>query len=101
MEQEKKALSLSHFLRRVVRVLRETIEGIEEYEIASRAAAISYYGLLSLFPMLLFLVYLASQFLESEEARLAINKSLVQVLPAGQLQHAVLPCAIPLRFFLR
>ncbi len=71
------------FLQRVVRVFQQTVEGIEKFEIAARAAAIAYYGILSLFPMLLFLIYLGSQFLESEEARIALNKGLVQVLPAA------------------
>jgi membrane protein len=66
-----------------VRVFQQTVEGIEKFEISARAAAIAYYGILSLFPLLLFLVYLGSQFLESEEARIALNKSLVQVLPAA------------------
>ncbi len=66
-----------------MRVFQQTVEGIEKFEIAARAAAIAYYGILSLFPMLLFMIYLGSQFLESEEARIALNKSLVQVLPAA------------------
>ncbi len=66
-----------------MRVFQQTVEGIEKFEIAARAAAIAYYGILSLFPMLLFLIYLGSQFLESEEARIALNKGLVQVLPAA------------------
>jgi membrane protein len=82
LDPDRKPFSFSLFLKRVGIVIRETIEGIEKFEIAARAAAISYYGLLSLFPMLLFIVYLASQFLESDEARVAINKSLVQILPA-------------------
>jgi membrane protein len=65
-----------------MKVIQSTIEGIEKFEIAARAAAIAYYGLLSLFP-LLFLIYLGSQFLESEETRVALNKSLVQFLPAA------------------
>lgn len=71
------------FLQRVVRVFQQTVEGIEKFEISARAAAIAYYGILSLFPLLLFLVYLGSQFLESEEARIALNNSLVQILPAA------------------
>ena len=66
-----------------MRVFQQTVEGIEKFEIAARAAAIAYYGILSLFPMLLFMIYLGSQFLESEEARIALNKSLIQVLPAA------------------
>lgn len=71
------------FFKRVISVVRSTIDGLEKFDIATRAAAIAYYGLLSLFPMLLFLVFLASQFLESEAAREALNESLVQLLPAA------------------
>lgn len=83
MDPSSKQSSVYLFLQRVVRVFQQTVEGIEKFEISARAAAIAYYGILSLFPLLLFLVYLGSQFLESEEARIALNNSLVQILPAA------------------
>jgi membrane protein len=83
LDPSSKQSSVYLFLQRVVRVFQQTVEGIEKFEISARAAAIAYYGILSLFPLLLFLVYLGSQFLESEEARIALNNSLVQILPAA------------------
>lgn len=78
-----KQSSVYRFFQRALKVTQATLEGIEEYEIAARAAALAYYGLLSLFPMLLFLVFLGSQFLESEEARAALFKSLEEILPTA------------------
>lgn len=83
MNRQRKQLQIIPFIKRVISVIRSTIEGLEAFDIATRAAAIAYYGLLSLFPMLLFLVFLTSQFLESEAARDALNESLVQLLPAA------------------
>ena len=83
MDPSSKQSPVYLFLQRVLRVFQQTVEGIEKFEISARAAAIAYYGILSLFPLLLFLVYLGSQFLESEEARIALNNSLVQILPAA------------------
>jgi len=78
-----KQSSVYRFFRSVLNVVQATLEGIEEYEVAARAAALAYYGLLSLFPMLLFLIYLGSQFLESEETRAALFKSLEEILPTA------------------
>lgn len=83
MDADKQQSSVYLFLQRVARVFQQTVEGIEKFEIAARAAAIAYYVILSLFPMLLFIIYLGSQFLESEEARIALDKGLVQLLPAA------------------
>jgi len=78
-----KQSSVYRFFQRALKVTQATLEGIEEYEVAARAAALAYYGLLSLFPMLLFLIYLGSQFLESEETRAALFKSLEEILPTA------------------
>jgi membrane protein len=73
----------SPFYRNVVAVISRMIKQVGEHEIAFRSAALAYYGLLSLFPLLLFLVFLGSQFLESEEAQVALNESLTEFLPAA------------------
>lgn len=78
-----KQSSVYRFFQRALKVAQATIEGIENYEIAGRAAALSYYGLLSLFPMLLFIIFMGSQFLESEEARAALFKNLEEILPTA------------------
>lgn len=78
-------------LARLTRVLRSTIDGVTRHEVPVRAAALAYYGLLSIFPMLLFLVFVGSQFLESTEARLALNDSLEELLPSvsGIVQQVI------------
>jgi membrane protein len=73
----------SPFFRNVVAVINRMIKQVGSHEIAFRSAALAYYGLLSLFPLLLFLVFLGSQFLESEEAQVALNESLTEFLPAA------------------
>lgn len=71
------------FFRRSFAVISGMIQQTAKNEIAIRSAAIAYYGLLSLFPLLLFLVFLGSQFLESEEAQIALNESLAEFIPAA------------------
>ena len=71
------------FIQRVIAIIGGMIHRSAENEIAIRAASLAYYGLLSIFPLLLFLVFLGSQFLESEEARLALNESISEFLPAA------------------
>jgi membrane protein len=69
--------------KKLSRVVRSTIDGIAEHEIPVRSAALAYYGLLSIFPLLLFLVFLGSQFLESAESRTALNDGLEELIPAA------------------
>jgi membrane protein len=71
------------FIQKVIAIISGMIDRITVNEIGIRAASIAYYGLLSIFPLLLFLVFLGSQFLESEEARIALNDSLSEFLPAA------------------
>jgi membrane protein len=70
-------------LRKILAVLQGTIERLGKDEIGFRAAALAYYGLLSLFPLLLFLIFLGSQFLESGDARVALENSIMEILPAA------------------
>jgi membrane protein len=73
----------NRFVRKAAAVIRGMIEQTAVNEIAIRSASIAYYGLFSLFPLLLFLVFLGSQFLESEEARVALNDTIAEFLPAA------------------
>ena len=41
-------------------VIKETVEGVDQLEVPLRAAAVSYYGLLAIFPLLLFLISLGT-----------------------------------------
>jgi len=71
------------FIQKIIAIIGGMINRTAENEIAIRAASIAYYGLLSIFPLLLFLIFLGSQFLESEEARVALNDRLSEFLPAA------------------
>ena len=68
---------------RLFKSIAGAIERSGKDEIAVRSAALAYYGILSLFPLLLFLVFLGSQFLESAAARSALNDGLEQLIPAA------------------
>lgn len=52
-----------------------------EHECAMRAASLAYYGLFSIFPMLLFFVYLGSRVFSMEDARAALDAYVLQALP--------------------
>jgi membrane protein len=71
------------FIQKTIAIIGGMVERTAVNEIGIRAASIAYYGLLSIFPLLLFLVFLGSQFLESEEARTALNATLSEVIPAA------------------
>lgn len=68
---------------RMLSSIQGAIKRAGEDEIAVRSAALAYYGILSLFPLLLFLVFLGSQFLESADARSALNETLAEIIPAA------------------
>ncbi len=69
--------------REVYRVARETIYGFGKHECATRAAGLAYRGLLSIFPLMLFLMYLGSKFLTSETTSEVLYSNLEQMLPAA------------------
>jgi membrane protein len=70
-------------LQKGMRVIQGVIRKLDKDEVGVRAAALAYYGLLSLFPLLLFMVFLASPFLESTSARTSLNNYISQVLPTA------------------
>lgn len=75
----------------VIRVIQQTISSYGEDEGPLRAAALAYQGLLSLFPFLLFLVFIGSQVFSFDEVQAALNNILVQAVPgrARFLQEVV------------
>ena len=83
MQFQEKPIFKNPIMQKSVAVIRGMIEQTAKNEIAIRSASIAYYGLFSLFPMLLFLVFLGSQFLESEEARMALNDTITEFLPVA------------------
>ena len=74
--------TLSSHLFRVQQVIRETHRVFIEHECALRAAGLAYHLLLSLFPLLLFLVFLGSRLLSLQSIRRSLNLYLEEVLPA-------------------
>ncbi len=67
--------------RRLWNVVRETAEGMGKHEAGLRAAALAYQGLFSLFPLLLFLIFIGSQVLTSINVRARLDAFLLQVIP--------------------
>lgn len=68
-------------LRRSYKFTRIVVNSFAKDECALRAAALAYYGLFSIFPLLLFLIYLATNLLTTTEAQLAVSVFLKQILP--------------------
>jgi len=69
-------------LARVWRVIKESHRVFIEHECALRAAGLAYHLLLSLFPLLLFLIFLGSRLLSLPGIRRSLNRYLEEVLPA-------------------
>lgn len=66
----------------VWRVIKESHRVFIEHECALRAAGLAYHLLLSLFPLLLFLIFLGSRLLSLQGIRQSLNRYLEEVLPA-------------------
>ncbi|MGH2620196.1 MAG: YihY/virulence factor BrkB family protein [Anaerolineales bacterium] len=77
------SLILSQLAHAGWRVVRATSEGLNRNEAGLRAAALAYQGLLSLFPLLLFLVFLASQVIALPDVRPTLDDYLNRALPTA------------------
>ncbi len=66
-------------------LIKETVEGVDQLEVPLRAAAVAYYGLLAIFPLLLFLVSLGSVVLSRSEVRDALNEFLIRAIPVPEV----------------
>lgn len=75
--------SNSSLLNRGKRLLEDTLMKFDEHECALRAAGLAYHLLLSLFPLLLFLVFLGSRYLSTEGVRQSLMSYLEEVIPAA------------------
>lgn len=64
-------------------ILASALEGFSDARAAHAAAALSYYALLSLFPLILVLVAGGSQFLASEQVYLRVTRLFQQTLPVS------------------
>lgn len=77
---------------RPIRFTRSVVHGIDHDEVLTRSAALSYYFILALFPLLLFLVSLVGIFAEhNSQLRESIASTLGRLAPgsASQLVHQV------------
>ena len=70
-------------------VIKETVEGVDQLEVPLRAAGVAYYGLLAVFPLLLFLISLGSVLLSSTEVRSAVDEFLIRAIPVPQVLEFV------------
>lgn len=70
----------SGLLGRIWRIIKATVEGIERHESPVRAAALAYHGILSIFPLVLFLVFVGSQFLTSVNVKDSLDTYLEEAL---------------------
>lgn len=75
--------SLLPRLRHIWDFVVATADNYVEHRVAVWAAALAYYGLFSIFPLLLFLIYLGSEVLASPGARDTLHEFMVQAIPAG------------------
>jgi membrane protein len=66
-------------------LVKETVEGVDQLEVPLRAAAVAYYGLLAIFPLLLFLVSLGGVVLSRTEVRDALNEFLTRAIPVPEV----------------
>lgn len=62
---------------------QHVLDSFQEDDCAKQAAALAYFGLFSIFPLLLFLVYIGSYFLSSDALRPALDLFITRVFPAG------------------
>jgi len=70
------------FTRHVWDTIRGTVEVYTIHDCAIRAAGVAYHLLLSIFPLLLFLIFLSSEVLETAEVRDRLSSYLVATIPA-------------------
>ncbi|MEK6588231.1 MAG: YihY/virulence factor BrkB family protein [Chloroflexota bacterium] len=63
------------------RVMKAIADGLSRHEAPMRSAALAYQGIFSLFPLLLFLVFLGSQVLSGPEVRSALEEFLLEAVP--------------------
>ena len=61
--------------------LKYVLQAYSEHECTRHAAALAYFGVFSIFPLLLFLVYVGSFFISSEYSRQLIDNYLNQIFP--------------------
>jgi membrane protein len=74
---------LKHRISGIFRFLRRVLVSFGKDECSKQAAALSYFGLFSIFPLMLFMIYIASFFFPSEASREALVEYLRGFFPYG------------------
>lgn len=70
-------------IKAISRFLRRVLVSFNAHDCSKQAAALSYYTLFSIFPLLLLLIYIASFFFPSEESREVLSNYLQSIIPYG------------------
>src|SRR3972149_9261735 len=70
-------------LKTTWRLIVETYNKCDQDSCATLAAALAFHSFFSIFPMLLFLIYIGSQVLQTEGVRELLSSGLIQFLPTG------------------
>lgn len=73
---------LDVFIRHTWQIIRETIEMYTIQDCATRAAGVAYHLLLSIFPLLLFIIFLSSEVLVTYDVREPLGNYLRATIPA-------------------
>jgi membrane protein len=74
---------VSKRIKGTIRFLRRVLAAYASHDSSKNAAALAYYTLFSIFPLLLFLVYAASLFFPSVESRRILSDQLETIFPYG------------------
>jgi len=73
----------------VLRVLKSIRDGLYWHEAPMRAAALAYQGILSLFPLLLFLIFLGSQVISGPEVRRTLDEFILRAVPTESARNFI------------
>ncbi|MBN2555092.1 MAG: YihY/virulence factor BrkB family protein [Anaerolineales bacterium] len=82
MGKTNETVKLPSILSDSAAVITKTVHMFSQHECSARAAALAYHLLFSLFPLLLFLVFLGGQFLQGANVKEALFPYLETVMPA-------------------
>ncbi len=88
-QQSRRVMNLAHIAEaRInsippINVLLQAMRAFSEDRCSVLAAALSYYALLSLFPLALFILVIASQFVSTQTAMRAMSRFITAYLPSG------------------
>lgn len=74
---------------RLWKVIRATADGLSRNEAGLRAAALAYQGLFSLFPLLLFLIFIGGEVLATGDVRASLDEFLGRTVPTAEARDFI------------